>query len=123
MNTKDLHHYQDRLTALRDRLTSEVTHMVDTVRSSVHPTGEHDGVVSESLGKELVLEGAEEAVRHDVVAALRRIEEGRFGNCERCGRGIAKARLAAVPYARFCIVCERNAEAGYPLESLAGERG
>lgn len=38
-------------------------------------------------------------------AALARIEAGTFGVCESCGQPIAKARLKALPYARFCIRC------------------
>jgi DnaK suppressor protein len=38
-------------------------------------------------------------------AALRRIEAGTFGKCEACDKPIAKARLEAMPYARYCIAC------------------
>jgi DnaK suppressor protein len=119
MNKKDLRRYEDRLTAMRDRLTSEVTRMIDTVRSTSNAAGEHDRVVSESLRKELALEGAEEGLRCEVVAALARIDEGRFGMCQACTRAIAKTRLEAVPYAALCIGCEHKAEAGNPREFMA----
>jgi DnaK suppressor protein len=35
--------------------------------------------------------------------ALRRMEEGTYGLCVRCGNPIEKARLAALPYAELCI--------------------
>lgn len=35
--------------------------------------------------------------------ALRRIDEGTYGICERCGNPIEKARLRALPYANLCI--------------------
>jgi DnaK suppressor protein len=35
--------------------------------------------------------------------ALRRIEEGRFGVCDRCGKPIEKARVKALPYVDLCI--------------------
>ncbi len=38
-----------------------------------------------------------------VQKALERIDEGRFGLCERCGNPIEKARLKALPYASLCI--------------------
>ena len=118
MNKRDLRRYEDRLTALRDRLTSDVTQMVETVQSSANAPGEHDSFVNESLKKEFVLEGIEEELCSEVVAALRRIEDGRFGKCQRCGRVIAKERLEAVPYTPFCIGCERKAEAGTSLETV-----
>ncbi|WP_244224338.1 TraR/DksA family transcriptional regulator [Corallococcus sicarius] len=41
----------------------------------------------------------------EVEAALVRIEEGRFGGCERCGGAIGRHRLLAVPEARCCLTC------------------
>ncbi len=38
-------------------------------------------------------------------AALRRLEDGRYGTCERCGQPIGEDRLAARPTARTCIRC------------------
>jgi DnaK suppressor protein len=42
--------------------------------------------------------------------ALERMREGQFGICEGCGAGIPMARLNALPYATYCIVCQREAE-------------
>jgi RNA polymerase-binding transcription factor DksA len=38
-------------------------------------------------------------------AAVRRVDEGTYGACERCGLSIAPARLEARPAARRCIGC------------------
>ncbi|MEO0138024.1 MAG: TraR/DksA C4-type zinc finger protein [candidate division WOR-3 bacterium] len=37
--------------------------------------------------------------------ALRKIAQGTYGICEKCGKMIEKRRLKIVPYARFCIKC------------------
>jgi DnaK suppressor protein len=42
--------------------------------------------------------------------ALERMREGQFGICEGCSSGIPMARLNALPYATFCIKCQREAE-------------
>jgi DnaK suppressor protein len=42
----------------------------------------------------------------DARAALRRIEEGNFGTCQGCDEDIHTKRLAAVPWAPFCIRCQ-----------------
>ncbi|MBN2578588.1 MAG: TraR/DksA family transcriptional regulator [Pirellulales bacterium] len=42
--------------------------------------------------------------------ALERMREGQFGICEGCGINIPLARLQALPYATFCIKCQREAE-------------
>ena len=39
-------------------------------------------------------------------AALRRIEDGSFGTCQECDEDIHPKRLAAVPWATFCIRCQ-----------------
>jgi len=47
-------------------------------------------------------------------AALGRIEDGSLGICQRCDEDIHPKRLAAVPWAAFCIHCQeavdRNSE-------------
>jgi DnaK suppressor protein len=42
----------------------------------------------------------------DACAALRRIDEGSFGTCQECDEDIHAKRLAAVPWAAFCIQCQ-----------------
>ena len=41
----------------------------------------------------------------EVEAAIQRLEGGTYGNCDRCGQPIARARLGARPAARTCITC------------------
>jgi RNA polymerase-binding transcription factor len=41
----------------------------------------------------------------DIARALERLDEGRYGQCERCGGAIAPERLAARPAASTCITC------------------
>ena len=42
--------------------------------------------------------------------ALERIEKGKYGRCETCGREIGKARLEALPHSRLCIECKAKEE-------------
>src|ERR1700747_3344555 len=42
----------------------------------------------------------------DARAALRRIQEGSFGTCQECEEDIHPKRLAAVPWAAYCIQCQ-----------------
>ena len=42
----------------------------------------------------------------DTRAALRRIQEGSFGTCQECEEDIQPKRLAAVPWATFCVRCQ-----------------
>jgi DnaK suppressor protein len=42
--------------------------------------------------------------------AFKKIEENTFGICEDCKVQITKARLKAIPYARFCLKCQEKKE-------------
>jgi DnaK suppressor protein len=46
----------------------------------------------------------------NVRGALRRIDEGTFGVCLHCEEEISPKRIAAVPWAAFCIQCQEQAD-------------
>jgi len=96
-----------------------------------HLHGEHPGSLEDETGEETYdnhladaatatldreidysLEENSEHVLAAIDSALRRIAEGTFGTCERCGKAIAEARLEAMPYATKCIDCKRLEERG-----------
>jgi|SRR5581483_8250084 len=43
--------------------------------------------------------------------ALKRLDEGTYGVCQRCGEEISPKRLAAVPWTAYCIHCQANLDA------------
>ncbi|XP_061168726.1 uncharacterized protein aq_250-like [Saccostrea echinata] len=45
-----------------------------------------------------------------VEAAIGRINNGRFGLCAKCSKKIDEERLRAIPYAPFCIHCQKGSE-------------
>ncbi|MEW5766441.1 MAG: TraR/DksA C4-type zinc finger protein [bacterium] len=49
-------------------------------------------------------------ILYEIDEALYRIRDGKFGICEGCGEEINSHRLEAVPYARFCIECQKKME-------------
>jgi RNA polymerase-binding transcription factor DksA len=59
-----------------------------------------------SLG---LLENEEQSLAA-IAAALGRIDAGRFGLCEECGKEVPKERLDALPFASRCLECARRAE-------------
>jgi RNA polymerase-binding protein DksA len=58
------------------------------------------------------LEESEARVLAAIDAALRRIDEGTYGRCERCGQEIEAERLEALPWATLCIDDKRREERG-----------
>ncbi len=53
--------------------------------------------------KDLSIEQNVRDLLQKIDRALKRIEEGSYGLCERCGRPIEKARIKALPYVDLCI--------------------
>jgi DnaK suppressor protein len=43
---------------------------------------------------------------HQIVAALRRVEDGSYGECQDCGEAIDERRLFAMPATSFCTACQ-----------------
>ena len=98
-----LHHLHEQNSGSIEDETEEETydnHLADSATSTLNR--EIDYTLEEN--SEHVLAAIEEA--------LRRIDEGSFGTCARCGQPIAEERLEAIPYAIRCIDCKRLEERG-----------
>jgi DnaK suppressor protein len=48
----------------------------------------------------------------EISAALHRIETGHYGVCLECEEEISPKRLNAVPWARYCVVCQEAVATG-----------
>jgi DnaK suppressor protein len=55
-------------------------------------------------------------------AALRRLEEGTYGNCFDCGDKIADTRLRALPFAVRCRDCEATRETVEERDRIMAQR-
>ncbi|MBA2661568.1 MAG: TraR/DksA family transcriptional regulator [Bradymonadaceae bacterium] len=65
------------------------------------------------LENEEVLAELDVSQRHTleaIEAALMRLDAGSYGACTACGKKIATARLAALPFSTLCISCARERE-------------
>lgn len=40
--------------------------------------------------------------------ALRRVNDGSYGDCGRCDRAIPRERLEVLPHARYCVPCQER---------------
>ena len=58
--------------------------------------------VSENESRQLVL----------VDEALLRVEDDEYGTCQNCEKPINQKRLAAIPWARYCLDCQELVEQG-----------
>jgi RNA polymerase-binding transcription factor DksA len=60
--------------------------------------------------RDLALSASATQAVEEIDRALRRMDIGSFGICERCGKKIAVARLEALPFAALCIECKSREE-------------
>lgn len=105
---------RDELLRLRASAQAEVAtlagdlHALFTASRDSNADDEHDPegatIGFERAQLTALLAAARERVA-EVDDALRRVDTGGYGVCERCGRPIAAERLAARPFARFCVTC------------------
>ncbi|MCX5723590.1 MAG: TraR/DksA C4-type zinc finger protein [Nitrospirae bacterium] len=61
-----------------------------------------------------LLDRLDERMKSEIEAidrALVKLETGRFGRCEQCGKDIPHSRLEALPAAATCVVCAEAGEA------------
>jgi DnaK suppressor protein len=74
--------------------------------------GDEADVASQSIEKELIFELSdnERQMLDQTEAALRKIDNGTYGQCESCRNPIGKERIRALPFARYCIDCQSKTE-------------
>jgi RNA polymerase-binding protein DksA len=60
--------------------------------------------------RDLALSASARQAVEEIDRALRRMDAGTYGTCERCGKRITVARLEALPFAALCIECKSREE-------------
>ncbi len=80
---------------------------------------------SDNFEQEFALDlmDSEKKMLKEINDSLARINDGTFGICEGKGEQISKARLNAIPWARYCVNCAELKEKGRLEESEAPEPG
>ncbi|OGR86638.1 MAG: hypothetical protein A3J74_10110 [Elusimicrobia bacterium RIFCSPHIGHO2_02_FULL_57_9] len=116
-----------QLLAMRDDLMNTVRNQ--QVSDTSGDIGDPVDQASQSIEKELLFELSdnERTTLDQIEAALRKIGKGTYGVCESCQQPIAKQRLSALPFARYCIGCQSSSESSpelvEPVPELRGFGG
>jgi DnaK suppressor protein len=113
INAKEVKKFKQQLIQLREELLSLVQKTTENEKE--YPSSEVGDSIdqaADSSARELLFElnHGERQRLEAIESALKKIEQGRFGMCEKCGYTITKKRLRVVPYARFCIKCKAKME-------------
>lgn len=104
-----------KIKSIRAELVSLRDDILKTVRKqSIGDVDNGDSVdqASQSIEKELMFELSDnERTTLDMVeAAIRKIDNGTYGLCEATQKPITRARLEAIPYARYSIAYQNQLE-------------
>jgi DnaK suppressor protein len=117
MQAADLDRLRSSLTALREDLRQQLTDLgADPDQASLEGGTLDFGFAdsAQSTAERAKVLALAERLRdqlHDVERALRKMDDGRYGVCERCGEPIPPERLEALPYIRLCISCKQRESA------------
>lgn len=106
---------QQVLAALLEDRRREILEKLRSLREA--PADQAAGADAEELSvSDLVrdldcalMEMTSESLRR-IDEALRRLADGRYGECAECGREISEARLKALPFALLCLPCQEREE-------------
>jgi RNA polymerase-binding transcription factor DksA len=119
LTQKDIQELKGSLLARRRELLGDVVSMESGVlrkeRSDLSNLPIHmadAGTDSYEIENTLGLVESERRLIADIDDALERIEIGTYGICEGSGKPIPKARLRAIPWARYCVEHARLLEKG-----------
>jgi len=115
MERQRLQEYKKRLLSKRQDLLGLLTKVEQDGRA-VDEEGTQDlaDKASSSYTKEFLFHqsSTERTTLQAVEEALRRIDEGGYGECVLCGGPMDSKRLQAVPWARHCVPCQENVDRG-----------
>jgi DnaK suppressor protein len=110
---------KEKLLQLRDAVVDSMAGVAqDTLRSRAEGSeasafGMHQADAgSDAYDRDFALSllSQEQDALYEIDQALKRIELGTYGTCEMSGKPIPRARLEAIPFARFTVECQSQLE-------------
>ena len=113
MDRRRLQRFRAALETRRVELRRSIVHLEEYAKTK------EDEAAADTLdragsshSKDLLMRriAGEQGLLRSVEAALRRIQDGTFGECVSCEKEINIKRLEAVPWARYCIECQEKVE-------------
>jgi RNA polymerase-binding protein DksA len=133
LSIADIEHFKQLLLEKRREIFNSVSQIENEAlkKSRLDATGDLSSmpihmadIGTDNYEQEFVLElmDSERKLLEEIDNALSRIEEGTYGICEATGKPIAKARLEAKPWAKYCVEYARMLEQGLVKEKEQSTR-
>lgn len=116
MNKRQEKKIRDALQERRDHVQGEL----DRLQSEIRELGVAQEIERGGLGNHMADDGSNvseqeriltvsndlQDMLNQVADAEHRLDQGVYGDCDRCGKPINAERLEAFPWVRFCIECQ-----------------
>jgi DnaK suppressor protein len=102
---KELQEEQAKLRAQLERLESVE---YESIGYGNHIADDGTEAFEQAVG--VALQRKVETTLEEVGRALAKLDDGTFGLCEACGARVDRARLEALPYAKYCLNCQSRTE-------------
>jgi len=115
MNKEKLQYFKSKLLSEKNKinetisLNSEFKTELSTELSfydNNHPADTATELVDKEKG--LAIENNELSIAKKIDDALFDIENGGYGVCKKCGSEICEERLEFIPYAEYCVSCQKE---------------
>jgi DnaK suppressor protein len=112
MNKKDLAEIKKLLIEKKTELLNKTNNAQRDINSDDINVGDEIDVARQSSDKEMLFEliAVDKIILNAVNDALAKIEKNTYGTCEYSGGKIPVERLKAIPWTRYCIKCQEEAE-------------
>jgi DnaK suppressor protein len=115
---------KEQIAKFEAQLQQDRAAALGSVQEEIRQTGDPDDVSLEKIPNDtgdrsemdretdtnIAMAQRHAAELEEIDAALGRIADGTYGECEECGVDIGAARLEAQPTARLCIECQERLE-------------
>ncbi len=99
-----------KLESERDQIATELENLRELMQAEVDvEPDEGDAEIFEREKNAALIAVLERKVQ-DIESALRSIDKGHYGVCERCGKPIEAERLEVKPDATLCLSCQQEVE-------------
>ncbi len=99
-----------KLEAERAEIEAKIQHLGEWLKGEVDIDAEEGDPDLFEREKNLALLNTLERRLEQTISALRAIDKGLYGVCERCGQPIDPARLEVKPDATLCLKCQQEVE-------------
>lgn len=115
---------QEKLEYFRNLLLEQRRHVTEDLKAARTTALEGDDGVGDAgdmseldlnRSTSLNLAERESQLIEDIDEALRRIDDGTYGQCVRCGKPIEEERLKAMPTAKYNAECQAAIEAAQDI--------